>query len=127
MYGIGARAPGAARGFLDHVPAINATLIATVESEVDNRGLGAVMIGPLRGIPYKVYAVEWGARRGGLIAFLLISVPARVIRFVLAAVAARGIARAIKPWTRARARIELLLLTAFWVVFYSFYFAHFGW
>jgi membrane protein YqaA with SNARE-associated domain len=119
--------PEAAHAFLLHIPGINAHLLERVAGQVDERGLLAVLLGPLKGIPYKIYAVEWGTRGGALLSFLLISMPARWVRFALAAVMARAIARLIEPLTRHRAIIEWPLLAIIWVMFYTFYFARFGW
>jgi membrane protein YqaA with SNARE-associated domain len=127
MYMFGARDAEAARTFVDHVPAISPALIAGVAGQISDSGLLAVLIGPLKGIPYKIYAVEWGARGESFFAFLLISIPARYIRFFLATLAARGIARLIEPLTDHRAPIEISILTIIWVAFYSFYFWRFGW
>jgi len=127
MYVFGVREPHTARVFLDHVPAIGPALITTVAGHVSEGGLMAVLLGPINGIPYKIYAVDWGARGGSLVAFLLISIPARYVRFVLAALAARGIARLIEPLTHHRATIETLILAVIWVAFYGFYFSRFGW
>ncbi len=127
MYVFGRYAAEPARLLLDQVPAISATLIAAVESQIAERGLASVMLGPLKGIPYKIYAVEWGARGGSLLGFLLVSIPARYARFLLSALAVNVIASLLKPWTRGRAWVELSLLAIFWVAFYSFYFARFGW
>ena len=106
MYALGLTATETARALLDHIPAINAELISSVERQIGERGIIAVLLGPLRGTPYKIYAVEWGARRGSALSFLLISVPARAVRFLLAAIAARAIAHLIKPLTGGRAKIE---------------------
>ena len=84
------------------------------------------MLGPLKGIPYKIYAAEWGARGGSFFMFMLISIPARYVRFFLSAVGARAITRLIEPLTHHRAPVELFLLTIFWIVFYAFYFSRFG-
>lgn len=127
MYAFGARDPDGTRVFLDHVPAISPALVTRVTEQASESGLLAVLIGPLKGIPYKIYAVEWGARGGSFILFLLISIPARSIRFLLASLAARGIARVIQPLTDHREIIEVSILTLIWVAFYSFYFARFGW
>src|SRR5437667_7969523 len=124
MYIFGARDAEAARTFLDHVPAIKPALITTVAGQISDSGLVAVLIGPLKGIPYKVYAVEWGARGGSFLPFLLISIPARYIRFVLASLAARGIARLIEPLTEHRPALEIAILTIIWVAFYGYYFSH---
>ncbi|MCI0490169.1 MAG: hypothetical protein L0229_26545 [Blastocatellia bacterium] len=127
MYGFGLYAPEGARAFLDHVPAISPDLIASVEAQIDRRGLYAVMLGPLRGTPYKIYAVEWGAQGRSFAGFLLISIPARYVRFLLSALIARAIARLIEPLTHTSARVEILILALVWIAFYSFYFARFGW
>jgi membrane protein YqaA with SNARE-associated domain len=127
MYAFGSREPDSARAFLDHVPAISPDLINRVAGQISQSGLLAVLLGPLKGIPYKIYAVEWGAQNKNLAALLLISIPARYIRFFLASVAARGIARLIAPLTNHRAAIEMSILAVIWVAFYCYYFAHFGW
>src|SRR5436853_5373708 len=119
--------PETARAFLLHIPGINAHLLERVAGQVDERGLLAVLIGPLKGIPYKIYAVEWGTRGGALFSFLLISIPARWLRFALAAIVTRIIVRLIEPLTHHRASIEWLLLAVIWTAFYTFYFARFGW
>lgn len=127
MYAMGRAAPEAARMLLDHIPAISPDLISSVERQIGERGIVAVLLGPLRGTPYKIYAAEWGARGGSLMSFLLISVPARAVRFLLAAFAARAIAHFIKPLTGGRAKAELMILAIIWAAFYIFYFARFGW
>ncbi|MGA9769550.1 MAG: hypothetical protein WBV94_10950 [Blastocatellia bacterium] len=127
VYMFGLRSPDDARALLDYVPAINPNLIARVARQIDEHGLISVMTGPLKGIPYKIYAVEWGAQGRSLAAFLLISIPARYTRFILAAVVARLLARLIEPVTKRRASVELLILASIWIVFYGFYFLRFGW
>ena len=126
MYAFGLEAPGSARVFLDYVPGISSELVARVERQVGDGGLLAVLLGPAKGIPYKIYAVEWGARGGDLVTFLLISIPARYARFVLTAIGARFMARVLAPLTGRRTKVEVLLYAFFWVAFYSFYFARLG-
>jgi membrane protein YqaA with SNARE-associated domain len=127
MYALGKSDANFARILLDHVPAIEPSLIRRVADQINESGLLAVMLGPLKGIPYKIYAVECGARRGGFVAFVLISIPARYVRFFLAAAVARLIAKVIQPLTHGRAAIELAILVLVWVAFYGFYFTRFGW
>ena len=70
-------------------------------------------------MPYKIYAAEWGALGGGLAGFLLLSVPARVVRFLLAT--------AIASLVRRRVLVRLSLHAcrvvhiACWLVFYAWY------
>jgi hypothetical protein len=122
-----AASPDRAHGLLLHIPGINLHLLERVSGQVDELGLLAVLFGPLKGIPYKIYAVEWGTRGGALLGFLLISIPARWVRFALSALLARAIAHLIGPLTQRRPRIEALILAIIWTAFYLFYFTRFGW
>ena len=119
--------PDTVHGFLLHIPGINAHLLERVGGQVDELHLLAVLFGPLKGIPYKIYAVEWSTRGGALLPFLLISIPARWIRFALTAVVARALAHVLQPLTHHRAGIEALILAVIWITFYAFYFTRFGW
>lgn len=127
IYAAGRSAPEATQDFLVHLPGIQPGLIHTVELELNEHGLGAVFLGPLRGTPYKIYAAVWGARRGNPVAFLAASIPARGIRFLAGMLLAAAISRLIARWTRRKSRTELMLLSVFWITFYSFYFSKFGW
>jgi hypothetical protein len=111
MHRWGSKRPQAARHFLLRIPAIHERLIMDVQSQLAQRGLAAVFIGPLRGIPYKIYAVEWAARGGALGPFLLISIPARYLRFFLATL----VGSLLPAW----------ILILFWILFYTWYFLRF--
>lgn len=127
MYAAGAASPARTRSVIAHVPAISASMIATVDRGLQSQGLMAVVIGPARGRPYKIYAAEWGASGGTLLPFLAVSVPARLIRFLLSIGAAAVIARIIAPWTRRRMTAERFALLTIWAVFYALYFRAVGW
>ncbi len=125
MYALGARSPSYAESLLDQVPAISRGMIDEVRTETADAGLGAVLLGPLQGQPYKIYAVEWGAIRGNLPAFLGVSVPARGVRFLLCVALAHFTFVALARWTRRRAAVESAILAAGWIAFYAYYFTHF--
>lgn len=126
MYAAGAAAPSGTRAMLADVPAISASMIATVDRSLQSQGLTAVLVGPARGRPYKIYAAEWGASGGALLPFLGVSVPARLIRFLLSIAAAAAIARILAPWTHRRIGRERAVLLAIWTVFYALYFRAVG-
>jgi membrane protein YqaA with SNARE-associated domain len=113
-----------AKAFLARVPAIGSQLIAQVAQQLATRGFTAVLLGPLQGIPYKIFAVEAGARHRSLAAFLLISIPARYIRFFVAVAAFAWAGRYLLPFGMQGKRIAIAI---FWVSFYLFYFRRFGW
>ena len=127
MYVFGMREPWFAHVFLDRVPGIYSALIARVDGQIEQMGLVAVLLGPVKGIPYKIYAVEWAARGGSFLAFMLISIPARYVRFLVTALVARGIARLLEPFTHHRAIVEISILTVLWLTFYALYFTRSGW
>ena len=84
---------------------------------MDARGLAAILLGPLRGTPYKIYAVEWGAMHASFAGFLLISIPARYLRFLASVLIASAARRFVRSWA----------LTCAWAAFYAYYFWRLGW
>lgn len=127
MFVCAAQRPDVMQRYLLRVPAIDAELLMQVQQQVETRGLASVLSGPLAGIPYKIYAVVLGAAGGDWLRFLLISIPARYTRFLLSALAARGLMRLLQRWTACRVEFELTILAALWLEFYCFYFNRFGW
>jgi membrane protein YqaA with SNARE-associated domain len=117
MYVWALHAPQYAPAFLVHIPGIHTPLVDAVHTQLRDQGLTAMLLGPLRGTPYKIYAVEWGALKGSLAAFLLMSIPTRYVRFLLGVLACAALDRLVTPWR----------LAIFWIVFYVWYFWRFGW
>ena len=121
MYQWGQANPAASRAALDAVPAIGAAMIADVERSLVTTGLPALFLGPLSGTPYKIYAVVSGGLGVGLAPFLLVSVPARGVRFVLVTLVAAWVSRRpLAKWPLGRRRAAAL---AVWAVFYAIYLA----
>lgn len=114
------QATGAAVAAVDHVPAVTASMLARVEDGLAGTGTLAMFFGPLSGTPYKLYAVLAPAAGIGLPLFLLVSIPARLIRFVLVVLATALASRTVLRRLTPRARLAILL--GFWVAFYTIYF-----
>jgi membrane protein YqaA with SNARE-associated domain len=119
MYAWGAFDPAAARDALETIPAIDREMIDGVRSALRDDGAAALFLGPLKGVPYKIYAVEAPAAGIGVLAFLAVSVPARLLRFVLLAAVANLLSRWLLGRTGLRLRTALLL--AAWAVFYTIF------
>ena len=117
MYFWGLHSPHMALAFLSHIPGIHDPLIARARVQLEGRGLVAVLLGPLQGMPYKIYAVQWGVLHGSWGAFLLVSIPARAGRFLLSVLVPFALRRFVRPWALACA----------WTAFYISYFWTFGW
>ena len=112
--------PDTARAVVESLPAISSAMTAGVRQQLTDSGVAALFLGPLGGVAYKIYAVEAAHLGYGLAIFLLVSLPARLTRFVLVT----SIAGAVS-WT-LRKRVSLRAVrsihVAFWIVFYAWFF-----
>ena len=113
-----------AREILAWVPAISPEMIDHVASMLRERGVTAIFLGPLGGIPYKIYAVEAAAAGISISTFLAISGPARIIRFLFATIIAWAVSVPLSR--RIDQRVRILILIAFWTISYIVYFIVLG-
>ncbi len=121
MYGWGAADHDAATATVQRVPAISAQMVAETDSSLRDDGAVALFAGVFRGRPYKLFAVTAGAQQFGLLAYLLVSVPARLLRFVILTAATILAVHYSRRWLRPR--VQTLLILGGWAVFYSWFFA----
>jgi hypothetical protein len=127
MYGAGAHLESVRSAqLLDQIPAISPAMIEQVEEEMRAHGPASMLWGPLRGTPYKIYARTAGEQAQSFAEFLLWTVPARGIRFVLVATVAAVGATLVRRLTSRVDRLVSLYLLA-WAVFYAMYFQRQGW
>ncbi|MBW3634585.1 MAG: hypothetical protein KY456_16320 [Chloroflexi bacterium] len=126
MYGVGARLDRdhSAR-LLDAVPAISPWMVERVEEEMRERGPASMVLGPLGGVPYKIYARTAGVQEQSLGAVLLWTIPARGARFVLVAAVAALYGWLVRRMTRRMGWLLGPYLFA-WGVFYASYFWAYG-
>jgi len=114
--------PAQARSAVRRVPFVTQQMIAQVQADYQRHPIAAVFLGPLSGIPYKIYAVE-APPHLGMATFLIAAGPARAYRFVavsiLAALLAAGARRRWQPSAWQLAAIH----AATWSVFYALYWA----
>jgi len=111
---------GAARAFLARVPAINTALIDNVGEQLQNSGFTALFVGPIKGIPYKIYAVEAAHLGLGFVGFLLVSIPARLMRFFAVAALFAGVGQLLQ--LKFSLRTVRLAHLSVWLLFYTWYF-----
>lgn len=95
-------------------------MLERVAGEVRDRGLLAVLFGPLSGTPYKLYAVETARQGLPLAALLLVTMPARGLRFVAVTALAAWLAHGVLPGLSTGARFGAW--AAAWILFYAWYF-----
>jgi len=72
----------AAHDAVAQVPLVRPEMFQRSESDYRELGVWAACGGPIRGIPYKVYAVE-APEHASLLSFLLVTIPARMWRLVV--------------------------------------------
>ena len=119
----GAVDANAARAAMLRVPAIGPDLLEKARAGMAgaNWPLNLTM-GALSGTPYKLYAVEAGARGIDALLFVALSIPARLVRFVLtAALAVTGHALfkhlGIERWSmRVLALAWIIVYATYWII-----------
>lgn len=119
MYAWGAHDAATAMAAIDAVPAIPLDMIATVQREMGAKGLSPMLWGPVVGIPYKIYATQAGVLHLPWPAFVLMTIPARIIRFLVACVAFNLVARLVRRYMGTKAVPWCWGL--FWVLNYTIY------
>ncbi len=121
MYMWGVHDPALARAVVAAVPAIPASMISGVSSEVQNGAAMAIIAGGFTGVPYKIYAVESGAAGIGMVWFMLATLVARLARFLGSIFLAAGLTR-LMAQRFAPETINRTLIIG-WIGFYAGYFA----
>lgn len=120
MYFYGANDVASARELLGKIPAINSEMLQRVSSDLKQEGIMAIFLGPLSGTPYKTYAIQSSEAGIGYLFFLLISIPSRLIRFLIVTSLCHYVLNAIYP--KGKENPGYIVLALGWASFYTFYF-----
>lgn len=121
MFCWGAKDIGSAEKFLKRIPAIDGDLVQKVERQVETSGAEATFLGPIAGRPYKIYAVYAGGKEVDFPTFFLISIPARLLRFLLLTWITWWVAS--KLLAKLQIRNSTFILSGVWIIFYGWYFS----
>jgi hypothetical protein len=120
MYTWATERPDQSRAVVAAVPFVRERMFDKVQQDYAEHGLSGMLYGPSSGIPYKVYAVLAPAQHQPL-NFLLLSIPARLERFIASWLLFTGIGWAFQRWVRRHTRLTAFLFAIFWVVTYALY------
>jgi hypothetical protein len=105
------------------VPYVRSSMVEAVQGDFASHGVWAVCMGPLSGIPYKLYAVIAPAFVS-LFLFFVMSIPARLERllvtFAIFAVLGVLFRRYLKRWTWLPGSVYLI----YWVIVYGVYWSN---
>jgi len=119
--------PGRMRALLEAVPAVSGALVSETGAALESGYGRKMLVAGFSGVPYKILAVESGAQGRGLAAFLGWSVLARLPRWVLVVLIARGVATAVRARVASPDRALWGLWGALWSIVYVVYFSVMGW
>lgn len=106
--------------FLTYVPAIFPKLILQVNHQLLPKPFYSLFIAPLKGIPYKIYAVAFGTQKITFIKFIVTSYFARLFRFLLITGAGVVIVSFLKNHMTEKAIVYVHLIV--WAMVYILYF-----
>lgn len=104
---------------LEKIPAIRPMDTQKVRHDLEKYGIKAMLWGPLLGIPYKIYA-SYAHLATSILVFLLISIPARIVRFVIVVLVVPYVFNTYFPETSYTWRVRVVLIL--WAIIYAFYF-----
>jgi len=106
------------------LPGINLDLIDASRLGLEHHGVAALFVGVLSGIPYKLYAVQAAGAGLGAGTFIVSSLFARLIRFLLVTLLAWFLSSKLLPNLSAGAKLRIH--AGAWLVFYILYFWRMG-
>jgi hypothetical protein len=119
MFSLSASGPGA-RYAVGQVPLVTSAMFERAENDYREYGVWATALGPVRGIPYKVYAVE-APEHSRLLSFLAVTVPSRIWRLLVVWLGFSGAGLLLRKL--GRASLAPAIHASFWIVLYIGYWA----
>lgn len=110
----------AIRSFMLNLPAVHEYMSAHVHKKMAAEPFTAMVTGPLFGVPYKLFAVE-APNSINIILFVIFTIPARLIRFLIVSFLAYCLSHIIFPKLNIKLKIGLWGLV--WILVYVIYFS----
>lgn len=122
MYSVAVNDPRATNVFLARIPLISAEMVSATGARMRSEGLISMIDGPLRGIPYKIYAAQAGEQGSPFPAFLMITVLARLERLLPVVLIAGVVGKAFRELVEKRTPFVLGAYAIVWCVIYFLYY-----
>jgi membrane protein YqaA with SNARE-associated domain len=111
--------------FLDQIPLINAEMVADIANKMQTDGLITMINGPLRGVPYKIYAVQAGGQSLPYLIFLFMTILARIERLLPVTLLAGGIGKWFKDFIEKHTMFVVGAYILIWGIIYFLYYLRF--
>ena len=125
MYNLAAKDLPALNLFLTRIPLINDQMVADIADKMHTDGLITMVNGPLRGIPYKVYAVQAGGQTLPYLPFLFMTILARLERLLPVTLLAGGLGKWFKDFIEKHTALVVSAYVLIWAIIYFLYYLHF--
>lgn len=125
MYGLATRDLSAVNLFLTQVPLINAEMVADIANKMQAAGLVTMINGPLRGVPYKIYAVQAGGQSLPYLSFLFMTILARLERLLPVTLLAGGFGQWFKKSIEKHTALVVMSYSLIWGIIYFLYYLRF--
>jgi membrane protein YqaA with SNARE-associated domain len=122
MYTLAVANDAAINSLLVRIPLISPELVRSVAEQTQGSGLVAMISAPLRGIPYKIYAVQAGQQHLPFIPFLLVTIAARLERFLPITLAGIAFGAAFKELVQRRTALVVGAYALLWLAVYVVYY-----
>src|SRR5699024_6890059 len=106
---------------LTSIPGISTQMVADVERQLDEQGWSALVLGPTRGMPYKIYSRTLAHGHESFREFMLLSVPARMMRFLAVTAGVAGLGKLSDRMGASKFEKSSVFLAG-WGAFYTLYF-----
>lgn len=110
---------------INRVPAVGEEMLNNVKVSLSAKGITALITGPIRGIPYKAFALFAPKIGFSFLVFIIASIPARFIRFFLTTIIAWLLAEVI--FETLPMWIKYGVWAIVWIIVYSIYFIIHPW
>lgn len=104
---------------LMHIPAIHPHMVEHVHEQLSSNVFIALITGPLFGVPYKIFA-SVAPEYTSLILFLMVSIPARLARFLFISVLSYVLSHYV--FNQLSMTAKYCVWGAVWLIGYSIYF-----
>ena len=125
MYGLAMKDLSAVNVFLTRIPLINADMVADIANKMQNDGLITMVNGPLRGVPYKIYAVQAGGQSLPYLSFLLMTVLARLERLLPVTLLVGVLGKWFRGFIEKRTGQVVVAYILMWGIIYFLYYLKF--
>jgi hypothetical protein len=125
MYNLAMKDLSAVNLFLTRIPLINAEMVADIANKMQADGLIAMVNGPLRGVPYKIYAVQAGGQSLPYLSFLFMTILARLERLLPVTLLAAGFGKWFKDFIKQHTMLVVGIYVLIWGIVYFLYYLRF--